>query len=69
MVSAIAGQVFSAMTTLPFLSVRAVLVASSKEEVALVVTSLGAIVGVVIRSKNDGHQMLVRKTANQTLGS
>lgn len=69
MVSAIAGQVFSTMTTLPFLSVRAVLVASSKEEVALVVTFLGAIVGVVIRSMNDGHQMLVRKTANQTLGS
>jgi hypothetical protein len=69
LVSAIAGQVFSARTTLPFLSARAVLVASSREEVALVVTFLGAIVSVIVRSTNNGHQMLVRKTVNQTLGS
>jgi hypothetical protein len=59
LVSAIAGQVFSVRITLPFLSARAVLVASSREEVALVVSFLGAIVGVVVQSMNDGHQMLV----------
>jgi hypothetical protein len=56
-VSIVAGRVLSARTTLPFLSARAALVASSREQVALVIAFLGAIVGPVW-SANGGTKML-----------
>jgi hypothetical protein len=43
------------------LSARAALGASSREELALVVTFLGAIVGLGVRNTNGGRQMLGRK--------
>lgn len=62
------ARVLSARTGLPFFSVRYALEALSREEVALVITFLGDIVGV-IHSTNGGCQMLVREPINQTLGS
>jgi hypothetical protein len=54
----IVGRVSSARVALPFLSTSVTFVVSSREELALVVTFLGAIAGVDFWSTNGGRQML-----------
>jgi hypothetical protein len=56
--SAAAGRMSSARAPFLFLSMKATFKVSSREELALVVTFLGAIAGFVFRSTNSGHQML-----------
>jgi hypothetical protein len=56
--SFVRGRLLSTKVTLPFLTASVAFVASSGEELTMVVTFLGAIVSVGVRSTNGGCQML-----------
>lgn len=52
--STVKGKVLSTKVTLPFLAARVAFVALYREELALVVTFLGAITSVGLQSTNGG---------------